>query len=309
MNSSGAEPDRSATAADGVQVLGIEVSSELLKTWRHWWAPALQPFPVDDLDPDMELRRPPRDVSPSAEVRDTFFLYAGDWGWWYEEEFLARPISARRRLNASRRRRMAPKPSPPWPSGIDPQDDSSLIGWVETGAARSRHEEVPDEVWGGADGVLPRGRALAGTFPADGSGANCFATVIAARDPSADEARWVTTEEFAQWLAAATSPVAGTAFDDAPGTVLVWREHGTLAHAAVTLGGGWALVKPSQAWSSPRLVQPVRELILSWRFPGTRLERHRLSDQLGDALWHRGTEEIDLEVPERSFGAGRETGL
>lgn len=276
------ESDPSAPTAEGVHVLGIEVPSELLETWHRWWAPALQPFPVDDRALGTEFRRPFRDVSPSPEVRHTFFLYGGDWDWWHEEQFQALPAAVRRRLHASRRRRTAPKPSPPWSSTTSPRDDAPLISWVEAGAARSRHDEVPDEVWGHTESVLPRARALAGTFPAGGSGANCFATVMAARDPSADEERWVTAEEFAQWLGTATSPVQGTAIDNAPGTVLVWREHELLAHAAVTLGGGWALVKPSQSWSSPRLVQPVRELILTWRYPGTRLERHRLHDRSAD---------------------------
>lgn len=303
------EPGRSAPTAEGVQVLGIEVPSALFETWNRWWAPALQPFPVDDLASGMECRRPLRDVSPSPEVRDTFFLYGGVWDWWYEEEFQALPAAVRRRLSASRRRRTAPKPSPPWPSKVSSRDDMPLIRWVETGAPRSRHDEVPDEVWRRSEAALPRARTLAGTFPSCGSGANCFATVMAARDTSADEERWATAEEFAQWLETAASQVQGVAFDDAPGTVLVWREHGALAHAAVTLGGGWALVKPSQSWSSPRLVQPVRELILSWRYPGTRLERHRLHDRLGDTFWHRRTEEIDLEIAERSIEAEREAGL
>lgn len=291
------------------EVLGIEVPSALFETWNGWWAPALQPFPVDDLDPGAELRRPFRDVAPSPEVRDTFFLYGGEWDWWYEEEFLALPTAVRRRLHVLRRRRTAPKPSPPWPSHIVPGDGAPLSRWVEAGAARSRHDEVTEEVWRRADVALPRARVLAGTFPSGGSGANCFATVMAARDTSADEERWVTAEEFAQWLGTAASPVQGVAMDDSPGTVLVWREHGALADAAVTIGGGWALVKPSQSWSSPRLVQPVRELILSWRYPGTRLERHRLRDRLGDLLWHRKTEEIDLELSGHPLQAERETGL
>lgn len=33
--------------------------------------------------------------------------------------------------------------------------------------------------------------------------------------------------------------------------VLVWHEHGQLAHAALALPGGWVLQKPSQAWDLP----------------------------------------------------------
>src|SRR5699024_6587651 len=99
----------------------------------------------------------------------------------------------------------------------------------------------------------------------------------AARGDVVDE-RWVQPDEFADWLQEETRPVRGTAHDaDADaGTVLVWRENGKLAHAAVTIGDGWALVKPSQSWSSPRIVRPACELIMGWRYPGTRLERHRI---------------------------------
>ena len=36
--------------------------------------------------------------------------------------------------------------------------------------------------------------------------------------------------------------------------VFVWTEHGELAHATVTVGAGWMLTKPSQSWSSPRMI-------------------------------------------------------
>ncbi|ATG56070.1 hypothetical protein CFK41_15750 [Brachybacterium ginsengisoli] len=61
-------------------------------------------------------------------------------------------------------------------------------------------------------------------------------------------------------------PIDGLEFDAPP--------HGAVAHAAITLGDGWALSKPSQSWSSPRLVWSVRDTILGWRLPGTRLSRH-----------------------------------
>lgn len=61
-----------------------------------------------------------------------------------------------------------------------------------------------------------------------------------------------------------------------PGIVLVWHEHGHIAHAAVTVGDGWAISKPSQSWSSPTVIWTVRETVDSWRIPHTRLSRHRL---------------------------------
>lgn len=50
-----------------------------------------------------------------------------------------------------------------------------------------------------------------------------------------------------------------------------------LAHAAVTIGGGWAFQKPSQSWSSARIVCRVTDVINSWRLRGTKLSRHRIS--------------------------------
>jgi hypothetical protein len=49
--------------------------------------------------------------------------------------------------------------------------------------------------------------------------------------------------------------------------VLVWTEHGELAHAAMTIGDGWVFQKPSQSWSSPRVVWTVAEMTNSGRHP------------------------------------------
>ena len=63
----------------------------------------------------------------------------------------------------------------------------------------------------------------------------------------------------------------------APGVVLVWRDGaGEPQHAAVTLGSGWALHKPSQGWMSPTLVLRVDELIRGVRRRGLRLSRYRI---------------------------------
>lgn len=83
-------------------------------------------------------------------------------------------------------------------------------------------------------------------------------------------------EPFETWLAAANEPV-GRGHDDEPGIVLLWRDgDGLVQHAAVTLGDGRALHKPSQAWCSPCLVWTVRDVVLRSRRPGCRLERHRI---------------------------------
>lgn len=65
--------------------------------------------------------------------------------------------------------------------------------------------------------------------------------------------------------------------DDVAGTVLVWRSpDGLVQHAAVTLGGGWALHKPSQGWMSPTKVLTVDECKASSRAVARRLERRTI---------------------------------
>lgn len=257
-------------------VLGIPVSESLLEKWRRWYSPALQPFPIDDVIAVERAQLPHRVMQPSDEVRDTFFLYQGEWAWLQENEFRALSAELRERLLASRRRATFPKPASRWPSELVAAGDGPLVRWVEAGCRPSLHRDVSDEIWLRCARTLPRARSLAGTFPADGSGANCFATILAAARGDVVDERWVQPDEFADWLQEETRPVRGTAHDADAGTVLVWRENGKLAHAAVTIGDGWALVKPSQSWSSPRIVRPACELIMGWRYPGTRLERHRI---------------------------------
>lgn len=123
-------------------------------------------------------------------------------------------------------------------------------------------------MWQRARPLLPEAERLAGTFPLNGSGPNCFGNVLAAAGvPGADATR-IFPETFQQWLDEHTEPVRGTTCDREPGTVLYWTEHDRLAHAAVTIGDGWLLNKPSQSWSSPRFVLAVTEVIHRWRSPG-----------------------------------------
>jgi hypothetical protein len=111
---------------------------------------------------------------------------------------------------------------------------------------------------------------LAGTFP-DGSGPNCFGTVMAACGVDGADGVWMQREPFEQWLAEHTT-TGGR--DDAPGTVFVWRDAGqAVQHAAITLGDGWMLHKPSQSWMSPRKVRTVGEVKRSTRTAGWRLQR------------------------------------
>lgn len=259
------------------EVLGIEVDDDLLARWRTWYAPERQPFRVDDLPSQLAEQVPRVEGTATPEWRDTFFLYRGAWTWLTEDEVETLPFAVRRALRHSRRAGMGPKPSRMWHSAFASDGDDPLLRWVEAGATPSEHAQVSEATWDRARRILPDAQALAGTFPSAGSGPNCFATVVAAADDFGRADEWMQTEDFASWLEHRTTPWSGTARDDSPGTVLTWTEHGRLAHAAITLGDGWVLHKPSQSWSSPRLVGTVRRLVHSWCFPGTRLSRHLLT--------------------------------
>lgn len=174
-----------------------------------------------------------------------------------------------------------------WPSLAAGHEDAVVRSVVEDGSPASRHREVPDDVWAACADVLPGARDLAGTFAA-GTDANCFATVLCAAgapgcsdgdsaaqaEPVAEQ--WVQRGAVEAFVADRTRP-ARVRCDDEPGTVLLWRStDGAPQHAAVTLGGGWALSKANQCWWTPRVVLTVADTIRSARTPGLRLARHRL---------------------------------
>lgn len=158
-----------------------------------------------------------------------------------------------------------------WPSLLRANTATILERVVAEGREHSRNSEVKEDSWERCLSVLPLARRLAGTLPG-GSGPNCFSTVMAAcGQPVADE--WILQKTFERWLAESTSSGGD---DHRPGTILVWRDRdGSAQHAAVTIGDGWALEKPSQEWHSARVVLEVRDLIKANRTRGQRLERHR----------------------------------
>lgn len=85
---------------------------------------------------------------------------------------------------------------------------------------------------------------------------------------------WMVQEPFEKWLAMVAVPGGN---DSNAGTVLVWRSPTGLAqHAAITVGGGYALHKPSQGWMSLRKVLTSSEVIASARQSGWRLSRYTL---------------------------------
>ncbi|MBL0750009.1 hypothetical protein [Nocardioides baculatus] len=276
-----------------MRVLGIDVSPDLVARWSRWFAPEAQPFLADDA---LAAAVGGREEELTDEVRDTFCLYGPPEGlrhlWLDEEQLLALPRVLRARLvreqvvherevvpSVRAWEHLVPRAREQadghrfvwWPSLLAGHEREVLTAYVEEGRRASRHEEVPDQVWAGAGDLMPGARRIAGTFPA-ASGPNCFGAVMAAAGvPGADEV-WMLREPFEEWLAAATRPGGR---DDGPGTVLVWRSpDGLVQHAAVTLGGGWVLHKPSQGWMSPTKVLTVVECRASARANGRRLERH-----------------------------------
>jgi hypothetical protein len=278
-----------------MRVLDIPVSPALLKNWVDWLAPDKQPFYVtakqlkswnlqqDDTEPDPNLRDTYRTYSVDGRLRSV---------WLDETGFLSLPQATRAGLVRAQviNGRGAVPSVRRWREvlGLELKsqaDGHRFVWWksllrgsraaavlpdiVSEDLHPSRHREVRS--W---PKLLPNAQALAGTWP-DGSGPNCFGTVMAAAGVEGAEDTWMQREPFERWLADNTSRGGR---DEVPGTVLVWRgsDAGLVQHAAVTLGGGYALHKPSQAWSTPRKVRTVAEVRRSTRTAGWHLERRSL---------------------------------
>lgn len=275
-------------------VLGIPVPAELVERWRDWFAPEVQPFPVGD----PELGDRGRKISPSDEVRDTFWMYGGRWIWLDEQEFSELPFAVRsallRERQATGRLRELTESVRQlvdhvrigtrvvwWPSVLHSVGDQPVLDYVDEGVRPSRHREVTNATWRRTESLLPNAADLAGTFPT-GSGPNCFGTVMAAAGVASAESEWMFQEPFEKWLAESARPIRGTDHDQNPGVIFVWRNADGLAtHAAVTLGDGYALSKPSQSWCSPRLIWTVRETIMAARQPGSIICRYLLTNSDG----------------------------
>lgn len=282
-----------------VHALGIDIPDDLATQWRDWFAPDPQPFLIDaELAQRLGIER---SVAPLPdELRDTFEVYAFDRGigvgWLGEDAFSRLPGSDRTALVRAQltfERGLVPSVRSYenvvgadahgqadghrfvwWPSLLDGHDEDVLRAYVEEGRRPSRHDDLTNAGWDRIADDLPGARALAGTF-AMNSGPNCFGTVMAAAGMDGAADVWMLREPFEEWLAEETRPGGR---DADPGTVLVWRSPDGLAqHAAVTLGDGWALHKPSQGWMSPRKVLTVDEVKASARARGRRLRRYRMA--------------------------------
>jgi hypothetical protein len=277
-------------------MLGIEVSAELRRRWERWFAPRVQPFLVDEATArwsgGVERELPP-------ELRDTYEIYAVPDDrrlvWLDEAQLMALPrpqrsALVRRQLHEGRelvptvrawaslvgdaaREQADGRRFVWWPSLLAGVEEQVLTQYVEDGRRASCHDQVDERTWAAADKVVPGARRLAGTFPA-ASGPNCFGAVMASAGVPGAERVWMQREPFEEWLSTSTRRGGD---DGDPGTVLVWRSPGGLVqHAAVTLGGGWALHKPSQGWMSPTKVLPVARCLASSRAVGRRLSRHHI---------------------------------
>ena len=262
-------------------VLGIEVDDALRRRWVDWLAPPVQPFFVASTREWPSLSA----GQLCAEQRDTLAMWRVDPSldvvWLDEQTFLS--MSRRDRTRLLRLQVAQGRGGVPtvrrwadlvhvqgqrfvwWPSLLRDNGDAVLervCARSPSGAAPafppSRHAEV--RTWD----PLPHAQAVAGSF-APGSGPNCFTTVLAAVGVDA---------EFDEWLGEACAPGGE---DDASGTVLVWRtKAGDAFHAAITIGDGWVLEKPSREWWTPRAVHAIKDVIRANRTAGLRLERHHI---------------------------------
>ena len=280
-----------------MRALNIEVPGDLAARWVDWFSPAVQPFLADDELAESLGAAGNRGLSD--EVRDTFCLYGPPSGlrylWLDEGQFSGLPRARRSALVRAQHtwgRELVPSVRAWvsvvgdkvreqadghrfvwWPSILGGVAEKVLADYVEEGRRASRHDEVPEGVWESSTRLLPAARRLGGTFPT-ASGPNCFGAVMASAGVDGADLVWMQREPFERWLALSTRPGG---HDDKPGTVLVWRSpDGLVQHAAVTLGEGWVLHKPSQGWMSPFKVLTTDEGKASSRASGRRLERHTI---------------------------------
>ena len=279
-------------------VLGIDVDEALVARWSSWFAPDPQPFLILRGGPFAEVGSP-LVGSLEMELRGTFEVYSlaehTEWRFISAVEFatLSRPLRAqlvRSQFVLGRSRTESVRAWPSllelgirdqadghrfvwWPSMLRGREEEVLIPYVEEGRRPSRHREVPELVWRNIAALLPGARRIGGTFP-QRSGPNCFGAVMAAGGRSGADEVWMQRDPFEAWLESRTK--AGGR-DASPGTVLVWRSRdGLVQHAAVTLGEGWALHKPSEGWMSPTKVLTVAEVHSSARVRGRYLTRRTL---------------------------------
>ncbi|GGO41867.1 hypothetical protein [Deinococcus humi] len=263
------------------RILNIPIDQALLESWANWLAPEQQPFYLTEAQGQALKLIISAAPSFSPEGRDTFKL----WGvtcpqavMLNESDFLTLPLATRtellrlqlehgrgevlcvadwRDLLTEVEEQAGGEHFVWWPSLLAGREWELLAHWSSQGRLPCEHQAVPEEIWSALRTAWPRVREIAGTFPS-GSGPNCFGTVMAGAGVRGAEHQWMLREPFEDWLAAYT---AKTTECEAPGTVLVWRDgHGQAQHAALVLGGGYGLHKPSQGWDSPRQALRLNDL-------------------------------------------------
>lgn len=282
--------------------LGIDIPAELATKQAAWFAPEQQPFLVSEAFAK-SIQIAPIKEPLSPESRDTFEIYGIQKGTVCIslDEDLFQSLEQEMRVQLLRSQlRIRPetvpavKSAPPsvrekarkqadghrffwWPSLLKGHESEVIGRYLEHGRRASRHQEITDSHWRDIEAVLPGAKALAGSFPA-ASGPNCFGTVMGASGVPQAADTWVVREPFEEWLTTSTTSSANNNGKDGElGTILVWRSRdGLVQHAAITLGRGYVLHKPSQGWMSPRKILTVREAMLSTRQPGLRIHRYSL---------------------------------
>lgn len=111
---------------------------------------------------------------------------------------------------------------------------------------------------------------LCNTFVVN-SGANCFATTIAATTSSVASAHttsklWLHQAPFLRQLSALGYTESSRIHEDRYDTILIfWDEQNQAQHACYCLGDGIALNKNSQAWYHPRELVKVSDVIADWK--------------------------------------------
>lgn len=284
-------------------ILGVDVPPDLVELWCGWLAPDPQPFIVGTDARWQELEGDSGVITP--ELRDTFRLWAVAPGsqllWLSDERFHGLPKPVRASLVREQVTRRSGNPPGVggvpsvrgWRDLLDPTalrreaDGHRFVWWpglvatdpigildrlLSADRLPSRHAEVSNSVWRRCEDILPNAQAVAGTWP-QGSSSCCFSTVMTAAG-SDDSGACDSVEPFGEWLDSACRK--GGNLSDA-GTVLVWRDRdGLPVHAAVAIGEGWGLEKPSQEWHSPHAVATISDIIRTTRLPGQRLEKHTI---------------------------------
>lgn len=255
-------------------VLGIDVDDDLLALWRGWFCPPSQLFRAENLSQatldaveHVELNAIP------LEIRDTFDAYAGAWVQLDEPTFRVLPAALREELLATRDAE-GEHGMFRWPSEMEAESDGALIDFLYDGVSPSRHADVDGSTWAECASLLPDARRLAGTF-ARSSGPNCFATVMVATGMDVENEH-MGHRGIEDFLASRTEPVKDPDLAE-PGVVLLWRrQRDEPHHACVTLGDGWALNKPAQAWWAPRYVWSLETVLADADLATMSRSAHRL---------------------------------